>query len=151
MYDKLHNEDNAFKKIIVADLNISRSYYNEYETGFLRHLSKNANDFNIIGITDITNDKFLNEIFEGRYNKPVETNLCDAVGNLEVLVELIEDINTMINNQNRISSEICYTSYTNFTMKYLKKMIYSIFDTYDKINASINTEPKPTGSYKLFV
>lgn len=151
MYDKLHIEDNAFKKIMATDLNISRSFYNEYETGFLRHLSKNVDDPDIIGITDITNDKFLNEIFEGRYNKPVETRLCDAVGNLEVLVELIGDINSMISNQNRISNEVCYTSYTNFTMKYLKKMIYEIVNTYDKINDSINGPIKPSGSYKLFI
>lgn len=151
MYNKLHNEDVALRKIVATDLGVTRSLYNEYETGYLRHIQKHQGDLNIIGITDVTNDKFLTEIFEGKYNHPVETSLCDAVGNLEVLVDLVPDISIMIQNLNRISDKVCYVSYSSFSVKYLKKMISEIIDTYQNINDSIEGNKKPVSSYKLFI
>lgn len=151
MYDKLHIEDNAFKKVFTSDLQITRSFYNEYEAGFIRHLNIHAGDSDIIGITSIANDKFLEEIFNGRYNKPAETNLCDAVGNLEVLIDLLPDIDSMISNQNRFSNKECYIAYTDFTIKYLRKMIDEIIDTFYGIEDMINGTKKKSSAYKLFI
>lgn len=151
MYNKLHNEDDALKPIKRADLQITRSLYNEYEVGFIRHLRTHAGDSNIIGITDIANEKFLNEIFDGKYNKPEDTTLCYAVGNLEVLVDLIPDIESMIRNQNMISNKDCYISYTSFTIKYLKKMIGEIIDTYEEIISKLEGHKTVKTSYKLFM
>ena len=151
MYNKLHNEDNAVKPIKRADLQITRSLYNEYEVGFIRHLKTHASDPNIIGITDVANEKFLHEIFDGKYNKPEDTTLCYAVGNLEVLVDLIPDIESMIRNQNMISNKDCYVSYTKFTVTYLKKMINEIIDTYEEIINKLEGHKNPKGQYKLFM
>lgn len=152
MYDKLHNEENAFKTIYALDLQITRSLFNEYEAGFIRHLNTHVGDNNIIGITSIANDKFLDAIFGGKYNKAAGMNLCDAVGNLEVLVDLLPDINAMISNQNRISDKACYTSYTKFSLEYLKRMIDEIMNTFYTIEDMISdgTKKKST-AYKLFI
>ena len=152
MYDKLHNEENAFKTIYTLDLHVSRSLFNEYEAGFIRHLNTHVGDSDIIGITSIANDKFLDAIFGGKYNKATGTNLCDAVGNLEVLIDLLPDINAMILNQNRISDKACYVSYTDFSLKYLKRMIDEIINTFYTIEDSINSisKKKPT-AYQLFM
>ena len=152
MYSNLNNEENAYKKIIAIDLQITRSLFNAYEAGFLKHLNIHAGDDSIIQITSIANDKFLDEIFNGRYNKPKEANLCDAVGNLEVLVDLNSDINIMRINQQRISNKACYIAYTDFVTKYLKRMMSEIIDTYYGIDDSIKGKNiKRQTAYKLFM
>ena len=155
MYNKLHNDEKAFKSIEVVDLNISRTLFNQYEVGFIRHLHMYSRDKNAIGITDIANSKFLNEIFNGSYNKPVNMELKDAVGNLEVLIDLIPDIESMTRNSQMMNVNVCYNSYTSFVNNYLKKMISGIIDTYDEINNILDSSHTKNNnehkSYKLFV
>lgn len=151
MYNRLHNEANAYKEINVVDLNISRSFFNEYEIGFLKHLAYHSGDEAIIGITDIANDKFINEIFDGSYNKPVKTKLCDAAGNLEVLIELINDIEIMNNNLNRLSDSYSHISYEKFVIKYLKRIISEVISTYNDINATLDGTNNTKIQYKLFM
>ena len=153
MYEKLHDEVNAYKHIETIDLSISRSLFNQYEMGFIKHLNKYQTDKNIIGITNIANDKFIDAIFNGSCNKPVDMELKDAVGNLEVLIDLIPDIESMISNSNRIGDKTCYDSYIAFVNKYIKSMIENILDTYHDINIAISEvkgSPKKT-EYKLFI
>lgn len=181
MYENIREDmlDTDRKVINVVDVSKSTSMYKEYLEGMISFINdginiiKEGKEDAIHKFKDQLNKAenndsiFIESIYGGNLNTAVESNLDDAVTNIECLIEFIDDNKSMINECTKIhdsindirsdekgllleSADMLYESINNFSYNTLN----NIFKTYCSINDALSSETTPvvkqSSGYKLF-
>lgn len=176
LYKKLKDLDFTRNKVIsCVDICKAGCTYNEYFEGmvtfindFISKAQAENEDLTLIEKqlqTAIQGDPlFIDSLFGGKNNEPVEEELTDAIKNVEYLVDYFETLKTMTKTvsdicerANMISSKYEYIInaiklIANSTGAFSCRVIASIVDIYDCINERLDNRPVKAvdSTFKVF-
>lgn len=162
------------KTVKCVDIKNAASVYYEYNKGMLDFITEIITDANYncdnidkngtfkesLAKAKTKDAEFIDSLFGGENNRVEERNLSDALQNIEVLIDFMNEIDTMVKKSQNIINTIENTNCQlvndsvfllyNSILKYTYKTLDNIIDVYNQINEAINTEDKPEPKLKIF-
>jgi len=183
MYEKLDeiNKSDESKEVSCVDVNKGFHIYKEYVEGMLKFINDIKNVDMLTESRDFENYSsqfnqakrkdalFIDAIYGGNINQSVNTNVTEAVSNIEFLIEFIPELkilkeycdtlhNSSINSNDTTkeklfneSSEMFYESVGYYIHSTVKNVLSTFCDINDKLNEEIVTTESVKDNFKLFI
>lgn len=175
IYRTIREQEFPNKTINCVDVYKASEIYQEYVHGmvdFLHEIIECANTAFDVREESKYNDlitkatardyEFIKSCFGGSMNPPVDQGLKDAVRNVEMLIDFNDQLTTFENTTGSMIESIsdvdsdnellskAVNLYVNSVIRYCYFMIFTIFDSYDKIYSVITAPaPKPQTKFEL--
>lgn len=164
IYDAIKNGSLKDKTIMTYDVNFAAKAFLDYIQGmkeFMRDASHaEASEFTSymdkVKNVEGSFNTFMGNIFGGYLNKEVPTKVSDAITNLEVLVDIVDQGDSHVADIDSIecSNEVCSKMkefFFNCIKEYYHYLITGIITTYNKIKEVMDTPASSTecSEYKL--
>lgn len=166
IYESVLSRDHVWKTINTCDMNRSRDLYENYSNGMKKYLNEiisleSASDETTVATLEKArngDELFVNSLFGGYNNSREETNICEAVKNIECLIDFIPSIDSFNEsvdefiksvskkNDDKLSlecSKLYSESVTNYCYNTIKNIINDFNSIHDSISLSYN---KSTGN-----
>lgn len=171
MYESVGEREYNWKEIKTCDVNRTGNLYENYNWGMKKYLDE------ILAVETVSDDKsaidtikkakendsiFVSSILGGYNNESSMVNICEAVKNIEFLIDFIpmmenfsQSLDTLINtSEPRVSNDTVLESvklYTESVSNYCYRMISWIVSDYHTIQEEISPEHKDESStFTLF-
>lgn len=170
MYESVVDGTNRSKTLEIFDMNRSHKLYENYNDGMKKYINE------VISMESFTEDSdtiktiqkahgndslFIKSLFGGYNNAKEETNICEAVKNIECLIDFIPYMESLSNSiddyldkmRGKESNSVLLESmklYTDSLSYYCFETVSGIVSDYNQIQLSIHSDESENDSFILF-